>query len=79
MNFSVLVKKKAKVINMIEQLYTVLVNDDVICYAKGELNAKLVSQCIYQYRGFFVMDFSESVIEVQGPIKVDIRNGIEDV
>jgi hypothetical protein len=64
---------------MLQELYTISVNDDVICYAKGELNAKLVSQCIYQYRGFFVMDFSEPTIECQGPIKVDIRNGTEGV
>jgi hypothetical protein len=59
----------------IEKLFTISINDDTVCYAKGELNAKLVSQAIYMNRGFFVMDFSEPTIAVEGPITTDIRKG----
>ncbi len=58
-------------------LYPVTVNSQVVCYAVGDKNSKLISQVIYQMRGFFVDDFSEPSIAVLGK-KVDIKKVIEE-
>ena len=55
------------------KLHPISANGVIVCYAKGKKNAKLVSQCLYQMRGFFSKDFEEVVIAVLDPIKADIK------
>ena len=52
-----------------KDLYPIKANNDMVCYAKGKKNAKIVSQCLYQMRGFFSEDFNEVIITVESPIK----------
>ncbi len=45
--------------------YVVKVNNNIVCSCDNEEVASIVSQCIYQMRGFFVDDFSEPSVNVE--------------
>ena len=58
---------------MQEKLIPIKVNDEIVCYAKGEKNAKFVSESIYQMRGYFSENFEEVIVSLESPIKADIK------
>ena len=59
---------------MLQEVHPIKLNGEIICYAVGQLNARLVSQAIYQLRGFFVFDFTEPSIEVEEHFVMDFKD-----
>ncbi len=54
------------------KLHPIAVNGEVVAYGAGVKNASLVSQSVYQMRGFFVGDFSVPSVHIGKEIEVEI-------